>query len=653
MKNNILALIAFLIFYGIIHAKPYDLIIYGGSSAGVIAGYTAKKRGLNVLLIAPEKHLGGLSSGGLGATDIGNKSAVTGVALDFYRRLGKLYSKLESWNFEPSKAEQIFNQYVEESGLKVWMQTQIKSVRKVGTDIVSIVVNNGVKDIEVSAKFFIDATYEGDLMAKANVSYIVGREANSQYNEMYNGFRLADHHKFLAPVSPYIVPNDSNSGILPGISTAFAKADGSADKEVQAYNFRLCLTQNKDNFIPIIAPENYDSKRYELLARYIKAENINDLRKLLLIKKVGIDKTDVNNFGAFSTDLIGGSKYYPEANETDRTKIWADHVQYTKGLLYFLGHDDAVPSKIRNEMLSWGYAKDEFTDNGGFPHQLYVREARRMIGETVITQHHCSAKVNDADGIALAAYMMDSHNCQRLIINGTVQNEGNINKGVPVPFPISYRAILPKKTECTNLLVPVCLSATHIAYGSIRMEPVFMVLGQSAATATSIALKTRKKLHDLDVSALQKELSVNPYVTGKNPYTLIDEDAVLLSNMVVKNSNIWGKYNKTYFYSDNNEGVKLSYPITLKKSGVYTLYVYRAWIEDTTPKAKNVEVQLYLGSSVQQNIGSFAVADSYENYGWHKIENVKLKANTDYSIVLTTGKNSGIVALDALLLVEN
>lgn len=653
MKNTFLVLFTVLLFSSFTTPKSYDLVIYGGTSAGVIAGYTAKKYHLKVLLISPDKHIGGLSAGGLGATDIGNKSAVTGVALDFYRRLGNFYNKLESWNFEPSKAEIVFNQYVHESGLTVWKQTHLQSVTKVGTNITQIIVNDGIKNIAVSADYFIDATYEGDLMAMAGVSYTVGREANAKYNETLNGFRLADHHQFKATISPYIIPGDSSSGILSEISTAQVRENGSGDSEIQAYNFRLCLTQNKDNFIPITTPNNYNRSRYELLARYIKAEEIKDLRKLLLIKAVGSGKTDINNQGAFSTDFIGGNKNYPEADQNTRKQIWKEHERYTKGLLYFLGNDLAVPSELRSQMLSWGYPKDEFIDNGGFPHQLYVREARRMVGETVITEHHCRGEVKDTDGVGLAAYMMDSHNCQRLIVDGKVMNEGNVNKGVPSPFPISYRAIRPQKQECTNLLVPICMSATHIAYGSIRMEPVFMVLAQSAAVAVAISQKTRKSLHDIDVVSLQKELTQNPYANGKNPYTLIDEDAVILSDDVIKKSTIWGKYDKTYFYSDGKKEVKLTYPVKVNEDGMYSVYVYRAWIEDSTPKSKKVSVELYVDNTKQLNIGTFAVSDSYETHGWHKIDNVKLKKNKAYSIVLFSEKDGGVVALDALLLVKN
>ena len=653
MKLFITVISFIFLFNNCYSVEQYDLIIYGGSSSGVIAGYTAKKYNLKVLLVSPESHLGGLSSGGLGATDIGNKAAISGVALDFYRRVGKFYDLLESWNFEPSKAEQVFEQYVKESNLEVWRQTKLIQVIKSGTDIDKIVVNRGGQKIIIRAKCFIDATYEGDLMAMAGVSYGVGRESNSKYNETLNGVKLANHHQFNAFVSPYIVENDSTSGVLPEISKSTLLPEGSGDSEVQAYNFRLCLTQNKNNFITITAPQNYDRKRYELLSRYIKAENTSKLTDVLLIKKVGFDKTDVNNKGAFSTDFIGGSKLYPDAGEQLRAKIWADHEHYTKGLLYFLGNDISVPQQIRDEMKTWGYPKDEFLDNGGFPHQLYVREARRMIGETVITEYHCLGRTVDTDGVGLAAYMIDSHNCQRLISNGRVINEGNINSGVPKPFPISYRALLPKRNECTNLLVPVCLSASHIAYGSIRMEPVFMVLGQSTAVAVHLAIKQQKSLHAIDVKDIQNELSVNPYANGINPYVLIDEEQVMLSNNVEKRSDIWGKYGSSYFFSSNLKSVQIKYPFQTVEKGNYSVYVFRSWIEDQSIKEKKVMVDLFEEDSLVHPLGNFAVANAYQELGWIKVGSMELKGNRKYNIVCSTSGDGSVVALDAVLLVHN
>jgi len=511
--------------------NEYDICIYGGTSSGIISATAGARLGLKVVVIEPGRHLGGLSSGGLGATDIGNKYAVTGIAREFYRKLGAHYKRFESWTFEPHVAEEIFNEYANHPNITVIINHRLKKVDKKENKIESVQIvpskSSGIfPGRKIRAGIFIDCSYEGDLMASAGISYTVGREDNTTYGEQYNGFQIREKHQFPDSIDPYIIPGDSLSGLVWGISDRKAEKPGTGDHRVQAYNFRLCLTQDTSNWIPISKPRGYNATKYELLRRLIEQRDRkkwkHTLNSYLSIIMMPNGKTDINNNGPFSTDLIGGNYDYPEANFHKRKRIIALHENYIKGLLYFLGYDPSVPDTLRKQMLSWGFAKDEFTDNNGFPHQIYVREARRMIGQYVMTEHNCLGDSVVNDGIGLAAYTMDSHNCQRIVVNGMVKNEGDVQIGGFPPYPVSYRSITPKKNECMNLLVPVCLSASHIAYGSIRMEPVFMVLGQSAAVAAHLAIKNHCSVQDINVSELNNILNTNPYLNNVPPDIIVD-----------------------------------------------------------------------------------------------------------------------------------
>jgi FAD dependent oxidoreductase len=492
-----------------------DICIYGASSGGVIAAYTSAKLGKKVILITPSAHLGGLSSGGLGNTDIGNKIAITGLSRDFYHRVGMHYGKPELWIFEPHVAEDIFKDYIREAGVTVIYRQLLKKVYKKENQIREILTSpvhpDTSRGYRILAKEYIDCSYEGDLMALAGVSFTVGRENNQKYHETVNGVQLLDKHQFPDGVDPYKEARVTESGLLWGISSDTLAGQGSGDRKIQAYNFRLCLTDSIENRLEIKRPEGYDSSRYELLLRVIKINNPKSLEEgILNINLMPGRKTDINNNGPFSTDMIGMNYEYPDGNAETRERIFRDHKKYTQGLLYFLGHDSRVPENLRIEMLRWGYPKDEFTDNDHWSPQLYIRESRRMIGEYVMTEGNCTGKLNVQDGIGLAAYTMDSHNCERIIVRGMVKNEGDVQVGGFPPYPVSYRSIVPRQNECVNLFVPVCLSASHIAYGSIRMEPVFMVLGQSAAEGAVMAINLKLPVQKVPVGKLQKELHDNP-----------------------------------------------------------------------------------------------------------------------------------------------
>ncbi|TDO20236.1 FAD dependent oxidoreductase [Pedobacter duraquae] len=564
--------------------KNYDICIYGGTSSGVIAAYTAAKLGKSVLLVEPGKNLGGMSSGGLGLTDIGNKYAISGLALDFYRRIGQHYGRFEQWIFEPHVAENLFKEYIKKGKVPVMYQNRLVSVQKQGTVITGIILENPVSKAggKVSAKVFIDCSYEGDLMARAGVSYAVGREANSDYNETFNGVQLMNGHQLPEGIDPYTIKGEAASGLLWGITPGSLAAKGSGDAKVQAYNFRICLTNNPANMIPITKPENYQPERYELLIRQMEKRTWKSLQDVFIWSGMPNQKTDINNRNGFSTDMIGMNWDYPDADYAKRAAIWKSHTDYTKGLLYFVGHDERVPQHIRKEISAWGYPKDEYTDNGNWSHQLYIREARRMKGELVMTQHHCQGQEVVTDGVGMAAYTMDSHNCDRLIVNGVVKNEGNVEEGGFGPYPISYRAIVPKQSEASNLIVPVCLSATHIAYGSIRMEPVFMVLGQSAAIAAAQAIDRKVAVQNIDVKGLQQQLKNNPLADGTKPDILIDNNtaqvAVTGEWSVQKKGGYGPDYLEALPSGDQVKSVRYSPGKTV--SGKYTVYIYYPKLED-------------------------------------------------------------------------
>jgi hypothetical protein len=517
-----------------------DLIIYGGTSAGITAAVQAKKMGKSVIVVSPDIHLGGLSAGGLGFTDTGDKSVIGGLAREFYHRIYMHYQNDSAWKwqkreeygnkgqgtpaidgnartmwiFEPHVAEMIFEDFVRENEITVlrdeWLDRATGVVKEKNSKIVSIKTLSGKS---FKGKVFIDATYEGDLMAAAGVSYHVGRESNETYGETWNGVQVGvfqHRHYFMKPVSPYVIPDDPNSGLLPEISELPPGKNGEGDQRLQAYNFRMALSQHPENRVPFPKPENYDPNRYKLLARVFQTgwnetfDKFDDIPNL---------KTDTNNHGPFSTDYIGKNYEYPEASYEERKAMIREHEDYQKGLMYFLANDPQVPDSVRMELAKWGLAKDEFTDNGNWPHQIYVREARRMIGDYVMTEHEVLGKKEVPRPVGMGSYSLDSHNVQRFVTeDGFVQNEGDIGVHPENPYSISYGTILPKKQECENLLVPVCVSSSHTAFGSIRMEPVFMILGQSAATAAVLAIDGNMAVQDLPYEKIQERLKADGQV---------------------------------------------------------------------------------------------------------------------------------------------
>jgi hypothetical protein len=510
-----------------------DVIVYGGTSAAVTTAVQVQRMGQSVIIVSPDKHLGGMSSSGLGFTDTGNKEVIGGLAREFYQLIYQHYQKPDAWRwqkqseygntgqgnpaidgekrtmwiFEPHVAEAAFETLIKQNNITVhrdeWLDRENGLIKK-DEKIISFKTLSGKV---YKGKIFIDVTYEGDLMASAGVSFTVGREDNGLYNETWNGVQAGVFHHghyFKDKIDPYKIAGDPSSGLLPRISTEKLGENGSGDSKIQAYCYRLCLTQHPENRIPISKPEGYDSTQYELLVRLSTTRWDEFFGKYDPIPNL---KTDVNNHGPFSFDNIGMNWDYPEASYERRKEILNEHILYQKGLLYFMATDQRLPAWVRETMNKWGFSRDEFADNGNWPYNIYVREARRMNGEYVMTENDVLCKRPVPNSVGMGSYTMDSHNVQRYVTpGGFVQNEGDIGVGAPKPYQISFGSILPEKDECRNLLVPVCVSCSHIAFGSIRMEPVFMILGQSAGTVASLALKDRNNIHDLTYDEIKKQL---------------------------------------------------------------------------------------------------------------------------------------------------
>lgn len=538
MNKHFTILASLLISRALIAAETIetDICIYGGTSAGVAAAVQAMRMGKSVVIVCPDKHLGGLSSGGLGFTDTGNKAVIGGLAREFYHRVWKQYDQPETWKwqkreeygnkgqgtpaidkdlrtmwiFEPHVAERVYEDMIREHKVPVhrdeWLD-RAKGVKKNGERITSITMLSGRT---YAAKMFIDATYEGDLMAAAGVEYHIGRESKATYNEEWNGVQtgvLHHRHHFGAvkeKISPYVVPGDPKSGVLPRISTNHPGEYGQGDRNIQAYCFRLCLTDHPEIRVPFPKPDGYDPRQYQLLVRIFNAGWRETFEKFDPIPN---RKLDVNNHGPMSSDNIGYNYDYPEASYERRREIIKEHETYQKGWLYFIANDPHVPEQVQKEMRRWGLAGDEFRDNGNWPHQIYVREARRMIGLFVMTENELLKRRPTPDSVGMGSYTIDSHNVQRYITpEGYVQNEGDIGVSTKGPYEIAYGALVPKRGQCENLFVPVCVSSSHIAFGSIRMEPVFMILGQSAATAAVMAIDAGIAVQDVPYEKLRERL---------------------------------------------------------------------------------------------------------------------------------------------------
>jgi hypothetical protein len=494
-------------------ANRTDLVVYGGTASGVMTATSAAREGLKVVLLEPGAHLGGMVTGGLSATDLGHFAIIGGYARDFYMKAAAHYGAenldhAENWLSEPHVDEALFEGMLKDAGVTVVLHERLREKRgvtKSGRQILSIATEDGK---QWRGKVFADCSYEGDLMAQARVSYTWGRESAAQYGEDLAGVREhTPKHQFAWPLSAY----DDRHHLLPEIDPGPLAAPGSGDKKVQAYNFRLILTNDPANRLPFEKPEGYDRSRFVLLERYLsefeqhegRAPVVHDFFNPVLIPN---HKADFNNNGPVSTDYIGHSWRYPEASHKEKAEIWKQHLLYTESFVYFLSQDASVPASLRAEVNTWGLPKDEFADTDHWPRQLYVREGRRMVGEYVMRQSDLQTERSKPDSIGMGSYNSDSHNIERVAMpDDSVQNEGDVQ--VPVePYEIAYRSITPRRNEATNLLVPVCLSATHAAYSSVRMEPQYMIIGQAAGTAAWLAVTKGTAVQDVPIADLQHKL---------------------------------------------------------------------------------------------------------------------------------------------------
>lgn len=664
----------------------FDIVIYGGTSAAVSAAVQAKRMHKSVAIVCPEKHLGGLSSSGLGFTDTGNKAVIGGISREFYHRVWQEYQKSETWRwqkpeeygnkgqgtaaidgakrtmwiFEPHIAEKVFEDFMKEDEIPTfrdqWLDRE-HGVTKDGQRIVSIKMISGES---FAAKEFIDASYEGDLMAAAGVAFDVGRESQDAYKERWAGVQtdvLQHRHHFaiLPAISPYKVPGDASSGLLPLISADPPGKYGSADKRIQAYCYRMCLTNDEANRVPFAKPEGYDPSRYELLKRVYEAGWRETFDKFDPIPN---HKTDTNNHGPLSTDYIGANYDYPEASYARRKEILEDHRRYELGWFYFIANDPSVPKDVQAAVQQWGLPKDEFADNEHWPYQIYVRESRRMIGQYVMTEHELLGNREVEQPISMGSYTIDSHNVQRYITEqGRVQNEGDIGVHTPFPYKIALGCIIPKEDQCTNLTVPVCVSSTHVAFGSIRMEPVFMILGQSAATLAAMAIEKGSTTQAVPYEAIKQRLiddaQVLHYETavsgaGIDPAAL---EGIVVDDRSATKSGKWetSQVNTPFIaHGYVHDGNQANGPASIKfeaklKPGKYEVRLYYPPNEN---RASNAKVAIVCGSQRFNKSVYQRATDAGQSY--RVVGSVECSKEETCSVALSNESTDGYVVADAV-----
>ncbi len=668
----------------------YDVVIYGGTSAAVTCAVQVKKMGKSVVIVSPDRRLGGLSSGGLGHTDSGNRAVVGGLAREFYHRLWLYYQREDAWTvqpmprengrlspnvrgndnqtqtmwaFEPSAAEKTFEAFIDEYEIPVYRAERLdrkKGVKKSGAKIESITT---LSNKTFRGKTFIDAAYEGDLMAAAGVGYRTGREANSEYGETLDGIQVkhAIYHQFEGFVDPYVEKGKPESGLLPRINEKLNGKDGDGDALIQAYNIRMCLTNDPKNMVKIEKPENYDPLDYEILIRSIEAgQNV-----FMSFTSMPNYKTDSNNDLAVSTDYIGGNYDYPDASYARRDEIYEQHRAWQQGLLWTLQNDPRVPENIRAEISKWGLAKDEFTENGNWSPQLYVREARRMKSDFVVSERHLRYLDETARSVGMGSYNMDSHHCQRYVAvdeegRATVRNEGDVEVNPGAPYPIDYGAIVPKKNECDNLLVPVCVSCTHIAFGSIRMEPVFMILGQSAGTAACLAQDAGVSPQELDYAVLRKRLLDDgqvleygverPSVPAEKLAGVVMDDKDAQVKGPWSSNNVCSKFvDSDYLHDDNadKDGKSVSFPFKGLKPGRYECrisyppHANRATNVPVTAKSSKGEIQIEVNQKNAPEIDAL----------FTKIGELEVGEDGELTVTVDAKGSNGYVTVDAAQLI--
>ena len=648
--------------------EPYDVCVYGATPAGVTAARAAALCGKRVLLVSPEEHVGGVLSGGLGYTDIGNKQAIEGLSREFYRRVGRHYGVLEQYIYEPHVAEQVFEEMLRVRGLEQLRGYELQDLEREGTQIRSIRIASPADTLTVRAERFIDCSYCGDLLARSGVSYIVGREGIDAYGEPFAGIQ-SSLQMMRSPdgIDPYVVKGDPSSGLLPGIEAGDPGTFGAADDKTQAYCYRCFLTQEEGNRIPFSRPADYDSTYYTLAARILERFPDWSLKNLFIMRGMPCGKTEFNNRGGFSTDAVGLNTDYPEGDRARRTQIEQAHRRYTEGLFWFYATDPRVPESIRKEMSSWGWCKDEFRDCGNFPRQLYIREARRMVGAYVQTMHDAQRPSGRSDIVAYGSYGLDSHSVRRIVVQDeegrpVVKNEGNLNVHVESPYPISYACLVPKPEECSNLLVPVCLSSSHIAYSSLRVEPCFMVLGQVAGLAAVFSLDSHCPVQEVDAARIRHSLETDPFL-GRG------QADIVLDTPQAQAGPGWERVvTRTSYGSDclQHEGdpasgeVVFALPDTL--SGRYELYSYEQKFSDRNGVSSALPGNLSQRKHFCVLDGRRSVLEAdfdgsgFEVLGqtagdWWKVGSLRLKKGCRVTVRIRAGSEDP-VRCDALMLIK-
>ncbi len=655
-----------------------DVVVYGGTASGLVAALEVARLGRSVVILEPSQHLGGLTTGGLGATDVGNADAIGGQAREFYRRVRRYYERPEAWRqetraeflrrarntvhsdvqfaFEPHVASALFESWLLEEGLEPIRGVELATVEKDGPRLVAVTLVDGRR---YRAQMFIDATYEGDLLAAAGVSFAVGRESNATFGESLNGVQTAHavHHQFVRDVDPWIIAGDPRSGLLPGIDAEPPGLDGAGDDGVQAYCFRLCTTDDPKNRLPWLRPEGYHERDYELLLRNFEA---GDERLPWSPRPMPNRKTDTNNNFAISTDFIGQSHEYPNGDRATRARIVDAHRNYQQGLLWTLAHHPRVPESVRLHFQTWGLARDEFVEHDHWSPQIYVREARRLIGEVMMTEAHCRGSVRVADPVALAAYTMDSHHVHRYVTaEGVVRNEGDVQVRVPAPFGISYRALTPQRSEAVNLLVPVCLSASHIAFGSIRMEPVFMALGQASGAAAVLAIEGETTVQGVPYERLRSTLvaggqRVGMPLPGHSVESLegivIDDEAALREGAWSPSTSVAGFVARGYRH-DGNAGdgeARAVFEASVLVSGRYVVrFAYTAHGN----RATNIPVEVRAGESRFSTRVDERRAPDIDGL-WVELGAVEAKAGDRIAVHVSNTGTDGHVVIDAVQLLR-
>ena len=692
-------------------AETHDLVIYGGTSAGIAAAVQAKRMGISAIVIEPTNRVGGLTTGGLGQTDIGNKQVIGGIAREFYHAIWVHYQTPEAWKwmpkpegnfkgsgqtitadnektqwtFEPSAALKVYQDWIDRDGLKIVYNQRLDRTGETkatdrgdgylistpGTTAKGVTVEDGrITSITMESgetytgKMFIDATYEGDLLASAGATFTVGREGDAIFGETYNGNQpaLSTHHDLVNGVDPYVTPGDQSSGLLKWIDPEGPGETGASDHRMQAYCFRMCLTNHPENRIPFAKPEGYEEADYELLFRNYEAGYKGTP---WINSSMPNRKTDTNNRDGVSTDFIGQNYEWPQGSYELRDEIRDKHLQWQQGLMWTLANHPRIPERVRKDVSNWGMTKDEFTEGDGWQQQLYVREGRRMVSDLVMTQHHCQRREVAENSVGMGAYTMDSHNTQRYVTaDGMVKNEGNIEKGGFPPYPIDFRAIVPKKSELKNLLVPVSLSASHISFGSIRMEPVFMILGQSATTAAAHAISENVPVQEIDLAKLRERLLTDKQVLDRAPSSTPGNTTPLKDIKGTVMDDQEAEFTGDWKLSDLVQGIGKGYhhdgghpkenpataTFTLKapEDGDYSVELASIPNQNRSTKSK---VKILVHADPSDHTVNQRIAPTRDNT-WIPLREVNLTKDQEIKIVISNEGADGYTVVDAARIVK-